>query len=419
MGPRTALTSRALIQADLPDNFTHALYKIAPYRGCGHGCRYCDGRAERYYVQGDFERDIEVRDGLPACLAYELPRLREHGIIAFGSGVTDPYQPIENDLRITRACASLLAAPRRTSWTQASLGILYPDRNEAATPLPAMVMTKSASALRDLDLWSKVNTAAGFILLVSLTSLDESVRETMEPNASTFAERLALLREFKRAGCIVGVLAMPLLPGISDGEESLGHLLSACEKIGVDFLMPGGLTLRPGRQKDLFVQTLTEDYPQLRSLYDFLYNENRVSGAPIAKYSAELHARLRKLRQNHPLPWLLPHRSFARLLPVHDALRILFQDMIELYTDAGIGTATLRGCAERYDAWLLDRRRFFRRHRTLPPGWLEAILLDALGSGDLKNVFDNPKLLDFTTAIVRDGARFDYHSLSLQGGARG
>ncbi len=67
---------KLLKPADLPDSFTRSLYKIAPYKGCGHGCCYCDGRAERYYVEGDFEQDVEIRRAVPDRLAEELPKLR-------------------------------------------------------------------------------------------------------------------------------------------------------------------------------------------------------------------------------------------------------------------------------------------------------------------------------------------------------
>ena len=111
------------------------------------------GRAERYYVEGDFERDIENRSSIPSRLEAELPNVRERGMIAFGSGVTDPYQPLEREQDITGRCARILADSPRA--------------------LPALVMTKSSLALRDLSFWSQLNRRAGFVLLVSLTSLDE------------------------------------------------------------------------------------------------------------------------------------------------------------------------------------------------------------------------------------------------------
>ncbi len=232
-GPR----QRLLRAADLPDTFTHSLYKVAPYKGCAHGCKYCDGRAERYYFEGIFEKDIEIRGYLPDRLALELPNVRERGMIAFGSGVTDPYQPEEGRQRLMGRCAELLES----------------DMNPG---LPALVMTKSALVLRDLAQWKRLNEKAGFILLVSLATLDENLRRAMEPGASPIQERLEALRAFRREGCSVGVLAMPLLPHLSDSRTSICALLEACASIPVDFIMPAGLTLRPGRQKDCYLNAL-------------------------------------------------------------------------------------------------------------------------------------------------------------------
>lgn len=382
--------------ADLPDNFTRSLYKVAPYRGCAHGCRYCDGRAERYYVEGDFERDIVVRKTIPERLAHDLPTCRERGIVAFGSGTTDPYQPLESTEDITGACAALLSSPQVNS-----LG------------LPAMVMTKSALALRDLDHWKAVNEAGGFLLMVSLTSMDEGLREIMEPGASTFRERLALLKKFKEAGCAVGILAMPFLPGLSDGAASISGLYSEALAIGVDFIMPGGLTLRPGRQKDLYLATLGSYRPDLLDSTNALYMEERPSGWPCKAATSELMARIDPIRRESGLPWLLPHSIHARMLPAHDSFRILLRDMLELYGDKAIATASLRESAEAYDAWLISKRREFRRKRSLSKEWLDERLPLALESGELAVVLDNSKLLHFASSVLRDGARLDYRTLKL------
>ena len=382
--------------ADLPENFTRSLYKIAPYRGCGHGCRYCDGRAERYYVEGDFEKDVLIRKDIPARLEHDLPLVRERGMVAFGSGTTDPYQPLEAQEKITGRCAELLAA-----------------EPPSGLPLPAMVMTKSALVLRDLELWRRVNEKAGFVLMVSITSLDEELRTRMEPGASSFAERLALLKTFKAAGCATGILAMPFLPGLSDGEESIRALYAAALEAEVDFIMPGGLTLRPGRQKDLYLATLAAYRPDLVDLTRNLFKDERPSGWPGTEATRALMGRIAPIQKDSGLPGLLPHAVYARILPQHDALRILFLDMLELYAERGVPTGPLKRSATAYDAWLLAKRRVFRRKRNLPASWLEGILPEALKTGELGPILDNRKLLDFAHAVVLEGARLDYRTLKL------
>jgi DNA repair photolyase len=406
----------ALLRADLPDNFSHALYPIAPSKGCAHGCRYCDGRAEKYYVEGSFEEDIEIREGIPELLERELALLRERGIIAFGSGVTDPYQPCEARERLTGSCASILADHRNQAGGNEDLfsqpgteGLGMPE-----TGMPALVMTKSALVLRDIEHWKRVNEKAGFILLVSLTSLDEGLRELMEPGASPFAERIKALRAFKAAGCSVGVLAMPFLPGLSDGEESISRLYAACADAKVDFVMPGGLTLRPGRQKELFEKTIAENHPELSERIREMYKENRASGIPLATQVRALEARISPIRRSSGLPWLLPHRIYSRLLPAHDSIRILLRDMIELYGARGVDIAELRASAERYDGWLLEKRRGFRRKRRLPSEWLEEVIPTALASGELGRRIENPRLLSFINTIIAEKAYFDYMSLKLE-----
>jgi len=390
--------------ADLPDNFTRSLYKIAPYRGCGHGCRYCDGRAERYYVEGDFERDVVIREDIPELLAADLRKVRERGFVAFGSGTTDPYQPLEASEDITGRCAALLAA-RADDAAQ----------GRARFALPAMVMTKSALALRDLPLWRRVNAASGFLLMVSITSLDEELRAAMEPGASGFAERLSLLKSFKESGCAVGALAMPFLPGLSDDEGSIRALYEAVSSIGVDFVMAGGVTLRPGRQKDFYLNALAAYRPDLLERTRALFSNEKESGAPWSSATKDLRARIAHVSRDFGLPWLLPHAIYSRILPAHDSLRLLLRDMLELYGARGIDTAALRASADRYDAWLVAQRRAFRRRRNEGYRVLEEALPRAEASGELEKVLDNPRLSRFVGAIVREGAVFDYRSLRLLG----
>jgi DNA repair photolyase len=384
---------KLLRPADLPDNFTRSLYKLAPYRGCAHGCRYCDGRAERYYVDGDFERDIEIRPALPERLAAELPGLRERGMIAFGSGVTDPYQPMEDKEKITSRCAATLA--------------------EHEQPLPALVMTKSKLALRDLPLWRRINERAGFVLLVSLTSLDEDLRESMEPGASSFRDRLETIAAFKAAGCAVGVLAMPFLPGLSDDESSIRRLYEACVEAKVDFVMPGGLTLRPGRQKDFYLSALEGCRPDLMPKTLQMYREERASGSPTSNDSRSLFERIAKVRTDYRMPYLLPHTVFASILPAHDSLRVLFCDMLELYKERKVDTRSLRLSASAYDAWLIGVRRSHRRRRSRPVTWIEDRFFEAAHDGELDKVLENERLAGFVHEVLDRGARLNYITLKL------
>lgn len=389
---------RALLRGDLPDSFARSLYRIAPYRGCAHACAYCDGRAERYYVEGDYERDIVARTDTPSSLERELGSVREGGMVCFSSGTTDPYQPLELELGLTGKSLALLAARAA----------------QAAEPaLAGMAMTKSSHVLRDLSSWRALAAGPGALVLISLASLDEGLREAMEGGASPFAERLAAARALKAAGCHVGILAMPLLPGLSDGDESIRALYAACAEAGADFVMPGGLTLRPGRQKDFYMARLAAYRPDLVPLTERLYAEDRPSGSPIAQYRRDLMSRIAPIRRASGLPWLLPHEATAGLMPPHDAFHVLLLDMAELYAERGVDTRALRASLGRYDAWLIGIKRIFRRKRSLPASWLPERFQEAVDDGRLEDVLGNARLWAFARAVLREGARLDYRELRL------
>ncbi len=392
---------RALRRGARVECFTYSLYACAPYRGCGHGCAYCDGRAEKYYVEGDFEKDIVARTDLPERLAAELPSLREWGPVCLGSGVTDAYQPCEREDRITRRLAETLAA--------------MPDHREMGGmgPLPVVILTKSSRILEDLDLWTRINERAAVLVMVSITSLDEHFREAFEPGASPFEERLEILRRFKAAGCLTGVLAMPFLAGITDDAASMGGLFGRLQAIGVDFVLAGGLTLRPGRQKDHFLAVLRRHRPDLEAHYLRIYGEDRPSGAPLWSCRTEQTRRIEAARRGFHLPWMLPHRGLRRLLQPHDELGVLFWQMGEFYRARGVDTSRLEYSAKRYEAWLKARRTDFRRQRRLPSGWLVQRLEQATENGELAQVLDNAKLTRFAQQVILDRAILDPETLRL------
>ena len=247
---------KLLRRSRMMDTYFLIKYTCAPYRACQHACMYCDGRAEKYYVEGDFEKDIVVRINFAERLAIELPKQKERGIVFLSSGVTDPYQPIEKEQRLMADASEVLS---RMDY-------------------PVAVMTKSNLALRDIDNWQKVNERGGFMLMVSLTTLDDGVRRIFEPGASSVEERIEMIRRFKEAGCAVGISAMPLLPMISDTEESLTAFYREMGEMGVDFVLSAGLTLRPGVQKDCYMHVIRSHYPHLEKDYEHIYRHKPCLG---------------------------------------------------------------------------------------------------------------------------------------------
>ncbi len=382
---------KALRSSPLIDSFLCCRFSFSPYMACGHGCRYCDGRAEKYWVEGDFERDIVVRSNLPRLLRQELPRLRERAPVAIGSGITDAYQPLERRQGLMRECAAVLADHA----------------------LPVSLLTKSSLVSRDIDLWEKVNRSSRFILYMSIATLDETVRRRFEPGASPIAERLETLRAFRKQGIAIGVMAIPLLPFISDGEQDIRALVETLKDAGAAFVMPGGLTLRPGRQKDFYMTHLAEDYPNLVARYRETYSEERQSGACTRKYRDGLTDRIASATRDTGVPFLLPHALYRGCVPLYDELYLLLQHMAELYSARGVPVAGLKSATRRYADWLLMKKRIFNKKRSLRQEDLEEETRALFGSGGSQDLLKNEKLAGFLREVALERRVFDYLTLSL------
>ena len=241
-GPRTVYLrdpSRSIIATnDSPDIGFDA--SINPYRGCEHGCIYCYARPTHEFLGFsaglDFESKILVKEDAPALLREELSAKKwEPKVIAI-SGVTDPYQPIEKRLRITRGCIEVLAEFRN----------------------PVGVITKNHLVTRDADLYADMARWNGARVFVSVTTLDSEVARTMEPRTSTPEMRLDAVATLAAAGVPVGVMVAPVVPGITDHE--MPAILAAAKKAGAKWA--GFVVLRlPWAVAPLFERWLEEHFP--------------------------------------------------------------------------------------------------------------------------------------------------------------
>jgi len=188
---------------------------INPYRGCSHGCAYCYARPTHEYLglsAGlDFESKVFVKEEAPELLRKELSSPRWKPTVLSMSGVTDPYQPVERRMRITRGCLEVLAEFRN----------------------PVVIVTKNHLVTRDLDLLAELAGYDAAAVAVSLTTLDDELRRVMEPRTSRPVRRLAAIRKLAAAGVPVGVMTAPVIPGFNDHE--LPRLLSAAAEAGASF----------------------------------------------------------------------------------------------------------------------------------------------------------------------------------------
>lgn len=231
-------TRRIIATNDSPDvPFDRS---INPYRGCEHGCVYCFARPSHAYLglsPGlDFETRIFSKPDAAALLRRELTRHGYHPeTIALGAN-TDPYQPAENRLRITRALLEVFLECRH----------------------PVGVVTKSPLVVRDLDLLRPLADQGLANVYVSVTSLDGELARRMEPRAGTPRERLRTISELAAAGIPVGLLASPMIPGLNDAE--LERIVEAAAAAGAS--AAGYIVLRlPGELKELFEEWLRRHYP--------------------------------------------------------------------------------------------------------------------------------------------------------------
>ena len=214
------------------------------YRGCTHGCVYCDSRSACYRFTHPFE-DIEVKRNAPELLERALQARRKKAVISTGS-MSDPYQPCERELRLTRRCLELLE--------RYGFG--------------ASVITKSDLVLRDLDLFESINRRAKSVLQMTLTIADDALSRTLEPNVCPTTRRYEVLKEFQQLGIPTVVWMTPLLPFLTDTEENVRTILDYCFDAGVKGIIcfDAGLTLREGN-REYFYRALDRHFPGLSEQY--------------------------------------------------------------------------------------------------------------------------------------------------------
>ena len=382
---------KAIRKSNLANEFNLGKYGFSPYSACQHGCMYCDGRAEKYFVEGEFDRDIVIRRNLPEILTKEMKVLKEPGFISIGSGISDAYQPVEEKEQLMSRCAKEIAL----------------------TGYPVTLLTKSSLAVRDIEIWKKIHQKSGFLLMVSLTFLQDGLRKMFEPNASSVEERLEMIRLFKEAGMYVGVLAMPFIPFVSDTRENMQSLFEKLKSLNVDFIMPGGLTLRPGRQKDIFIGVIKKEYPDLLKGFDDVYSENRPSGNSIFSYREKFNRQAQEILSHLEMSPGIPHYIYKNRMPLYDEVYVLLRHMQYLYSVKAINTKMLDKGVEKYRIWLEIEKTEFNRRRKGDYRTLEDKLVCLIDEDEFVNVIGNEKLSKFLKKVVIDRKTFDYSKLKL------
>lgn len=235
------------------------------YRGCSHGCIYCDSRSKCYHMEHDFE-DIEVKENAIELLEYALTHKRKKCMIGTGS-MTDPYIPLELE----------------TGNVRKALNLIY-EKGFGFT-----VITKSDRILRDIDLLQKINEKTKCVVQMTMTTYNEDLCKKIEPKVSTTRERFEALKKLRDAGIPTVVWLTPVLPFINDTEENISGIIDMCieAKVYGIICFGMGLTLREG-SREYFYEQLDRSFPHLKEKYIRIYGNQYMIDSPDSKFLMHL-----------------------------------------------------------------------------------------------------------------------------------
>ncbi len=246
-------------------------YGMNIYRGCTHGCIYCDSRSLCYRFTHPFE-DVEVKRNAPELLEKALRSKRRPCMIGTGS-MSDPYMHCEEKLRLTRRCLQIILE----------------------NGFGASIQTKSDRILQDLDLLDEINRSAKCVVQMTLTTYDDALCRILEPNVCSTKRRIEVLKELQKRQIPTLVWLTPILPFLNDTEENITAILNECAEAGVkgviDFGM--GLTLRDG-DREYYYAALNRHFPGMKERYISRYGNAYELPSPHAKELTEVFQRLCK-----------------------------------------------------------------------------------------------------------------------------
>lgn len=212
-------------------------YNMNIYRGCCHGCIYCDSRSDCYGID-QFDK-VRVKEDALRIIRDELRRKIKKGVVGTGA-MSDPYNPFEKESELTRHALELIDA----------------------FGFGAAVATKSALLKRDMDVLLGIKEHSPVICKVTVTTTDNHLAKKIEPHVSLPSERLELIEALRNNGIFTGILMMPILPFLEDNEENIRSIVNAAHETGANFIYPSfGVTLR-NNQREWFFDRIKEQFPE-------------------------------------------------------------------------------------------------------------------------------------------------------------
>lgn len=235
-------------------------YNMNIYKGCCHGCIYCDSRSDCYQIK-EFDRVRAKKDAL-MIIRDDLRRKGKKGVVGTGA-MSDPYNPFEKDLNLTRHGLELIDA----------------------FGFGAAVATKSTLLFRDADILESIKEHSPVLCKVTVTTIDDELAGKIEPGAPLSSERLKLISDLSSRGIFAGILLMPVLPFLEDNEENVLGIVKAAHEAGARFIYAAfGMTMREG-QREWYLKRLEELFPGrgLAGQYGRTYGNRYECGSPRAR----------------------------------------------------------------------------------------------------------------------------------------
>lgn len=246
-------------------------YTMNLYKGCCHGCIYCDSRSRCYRI--DHFDTVRVKENALVILNRELKGKKKKGIVGIGA-MSDTYNPFEKELELTRQALKLIE--------YYGFGVV--------------VTTKSDLVIRDIDLLKAINEKQSVCVNLTITTIDDELCKKIEPHAPVSSLRFEAIRQCSEAGLFTGILMNPVLPFISDTEENIRGIVSKASECGARFIYTFmGVTLREN-QRDYYYQQLTRLFPGLKDKYEQVY-KNRYHCESI--YWRQLYAVFKEECEKH------------------------------------------------------------------------------------------------------------------------
>jgi len=291
------------------DSWFISKYGMNLYRGCSHNCLYCDGRSEKYGIDGEFGEEVIVKINAVDILKKELDYTKrkvplKKCFLMIGGGVGDSYQPVEEKYNLTKR----------------TLELIYDKK------LPISILTKSSLIKRDIDIIKKINKSSRAIVSFSFSSTDDKISSIFEPGVPPPSERLKTIEFFKKEGISCGIFLLPVIPFITDKPEFIDRAIKQAKNVGVDFIIFGGMTLKNGRQKNYFFNAIEKNFPELIPEYCNIYKKDKW-GHPAFDYYKSINKTFNLIAKKYNIPKRIPLHLFKDILNENDLVVVILEQI--------------------------------------------------------------------------------------------